>query len=97
MYGWSATSRCHKCRLYASGSSIPDGHLTIVDDNRHLSLPSTVAEHFLHTLTILFNIMIDMIRVRRTGAIGVGSTLFTKNQYRTHEQLLGHLALSTVF
>ena len=47
------------------------------DDDRHLALTVADAQHLLHPLRVEFDIKVDMLRVRLTGAVGVGSALFT--------------------
>ena len=69
---------------YPSATPKTNGHPTILHKNRHLALAFAVLQHLLHSLGIEFYIVIDVIGIRRTGAIGVGSALFTENDRLVH-------------
>ena len=70
--------------LNASGTSISDGHLTVCNNHRHLALPLTVLQHFLHPGGIKFHVIIDMLSIRLTGAGSVRSALLSEDDGLVH-------------
>jgi hypothetical protein len=71
-------------KLNTSGAAVSDGNLSVSNNHRNFALAPAVLQHFLHGTGIKLNVVIDMIRVRLTGACGIGSTLFSVNNYLAH-------------
>ncbi len=61
----------------SSGAAEADGHPALGDDYRHLALSLAVVQHFRHAAGIGFDIVVEVFGIRLTGAVGVGSALFS--------------------
>lgn len=70
--------------LNTSGTPVSYGNLSIGNNHRNFPLAPAVLQHFLHKTGIKLNVVIDMIRIRLTGASGIGSALFSVNNYLVH-------------
>jgi hypothetical protein len=70
--------------LNTSGPAVSYGNLSIGNNHRNLALAPAVLQHFLHQTGIKLNVVIDMIRIRLTGARGIGSALFSVNNCLAH-------------
>jgi hypothetical protein len=74
--------------LHTSSAAVTDGHLCIGYNHRHFSLSSAVLQHFLQQAGIKLDVVIDMLRIRLTGASGIGSALLSVNNYLAHAVFL---------
>jgi hypothetical protein len=63
--------------LHASGSTISHCDFSICYNHRNLALALAVLQHFFHLAWINLHVVIDMLRIRLTGASGIGSALFS--------------------
>ena len=70
--------------LHASGSTISHGDFSICYNHRNLALALAVLQHFFHLAWINLHVVIDMLRIRLTGASGIGSALFSVNNGLVH-------------
>jgi hypothetical protein len=67
-----------------SRAPVSYGHLTFSNNHRHLPLAPTVLQHLFHPAGIGLHVIIDMLRIRLTGASGIGSALLSVNNCLAH-------------
>ena len=60
-------------RLHPSAAAVTDGDLFALHDDGHFALALGQGQHFIHFLGILFDVIIVMAGMRRTGVAGIGS------------------------
>jgi len=80
LFVFSATAEI----LHPSGSAKTNAYSAIHDNDRDFALTLAVLQHLLHSLGIKFDIIKKVIRIRRTGAISIGSAFLAKDNGCAH-------------